>query len=373
MRGKDTLPRIRRTKEQIAAGLSIDDLRRKSEIIIYQPKTTKQESNTQMQTQTQVNGNGTTYLPLTTNQPTSNGTENAEKYLNTLALTVTQSVLSSVFPIIQKQNDEMIARINQVANTTKVVAAIKFNDEPIKMLKREAHPLLPRVTGMLKVGLTPLLVGPAGCGKTMLAEQCAEALGLSFSHLCFSAGASETWLFGRQTPNGFVEGEFSRVYKNGGLFLADELDAADANLLMSINTALANGHLYNPISGENIKRHENFYFIGAANTYGKGGDSTYTGRNRLDAATLDRFTVINIDYEKNIEEKLCSNPEIITALWELRAKLKERGSNEIISYRSFVKAEKLYLLGKSKEQIIHDHICASWSETLKSELGITGF
>jgi hypothetical protein len=194
------------------------------------------------------------------------------------------------FRYSEKLATDMIAKVQKlvqgIAAPAQQILVVKV-DEIQRKLSKPANPLLGRLLVEVKLGHYPMLVGPAGCGKTIAAEQVAEALGRQFGHICFTAGASETWLFGRQTPNGFIEGEFSRIYREGGVFLFDEIDAADANLLMAINTALANGHLKNPISGETIQRHKDFVGIAAANTVGKGGNAQYTGRNGW---TLPRWT-----------------------------------------------------------------------------------
>lgn len=240
------------------------------------------------------------------------------------------------------------------------VLEIKIYDQPIKKLSSNAVPFLGRMITNSKLGLNTLLVGPAGCGKTFAAGQLAEALDLQFGHLCLTAGASETWLFGRQTPNGFIEGVFSKLYKNGGVFLADEFDAADPNLLLSINTALANGQMYNPISGEEIKRHESFVFIAACNTFGKGGNHVYTGRNRLDAATLDRFITLQVDYNEAVEESICPDNEIRLTLQHARNQLRNMQSDEIISTRALQAAYKQNQAGVAFPDIIRS-ITLSWA------------
>ena len=61
--------------------------------------------------------------------------------------------------------------------------------------------------------------------------------------------ASGRWLLGlRRIP-------FIRIYRNGGVFLFDEVDAADGNVMVCVNAALANGMLCNPVTGEVIERH----------------------------------------------------------------------------------------------------------------------
>lgn len=263
---------------------------------------------------------------------------------------VAQAVAKAVDQVYQ----QMLQLVKKSQNS-RVVAAVKINDGPIAKIDG-MHPLVPEVVGLTEglaqVGSIPLLVGPAGSGKTLIAEQVAQALGLPFSHLCFTAGASETWLFGRQTPNGFVVGEFANAYANGGVFLADEIDAADANLLLCLNTAIANGHLYNPISGQLIKRHPKFRMIAAANTVGKGGDGQYTGRCRLDGATLNRTVCVPVEYRKDIEEAMAGeDTDCLELIWKMRAHVEKNGGTEIISYRQLSQAIVLKRLGKTLKEI----------------------
>lgn len=241
---------------------------------------------------------------------------------------------------------------------------LKVNVNGIKVdLKKPASPVLPRLIANAKLGLNSLLVGPAGCGKSIAAEQLSESLSLPFGQICFTAGASETWIFGRQTPTGFIEGTFSKLYKGGGVFLGDELDAADANMMLSINTALANGHLYNPISGELIKRHKDFHFVGCANTFGRGGDNVYTGRSRLDGATLNRFVMLEVEYCSKIEKLVCPDDELRKQLQAARKKLASLKASEIISTRSLDQCFKQKQAGIPRAEILKS-LTLGWPEEL---------
>lgn len=288
-----------------------------------------------------------------------------QKATNKAITEVTKTVTNTVLDLLEKKSNDILEHVNRVAKPREVAIAVKINEKDFKRLKNEAHPLLGELLSTLLSGLNPLLVGPAGSGKTMMAAQAAEALELKYGHLCFSAGVSETWLFGRQTPTGFIAGDFFNLYKNGGLFLADEIDAADANLLLTINTALANGHLYNPINGENVERHKDFYFVGAANTFGKGGTTVYTGRTRLDAATLDRFVTIEVDYIKEVEDNICSDKDLADWLRNVRKALATKGSQEVVSYRAFDKAFRLRAAGTSNKRI-QEILLASWPESTRA-------
>src|SRR5690606_21217556 len=240
---------------------------------------------------------------------------------------------------------------------------VQFQDlEPAKLSGR-ASPHLPRLLVNAGLKLNTLLVGPAGCGRTTAAYQLAEALNLPFGSVCLTAGASETWLFGRQTPTGFVEGPFSKAYREGGVVLADEIDAADANLLLSINTALSHHEMLNPMSGEVIKKHEKFVFVAAANTNGKGSDHLYTGRSRLDAAPLDRFIIIKVDYDADLERELLSGHVHSTAFRNFLNKTSQRlqteGYDEFISTRAYDYTCRQLKAGVAPE-LIKDSLISKW-------------
>lgn len=379
-RGKDAKPRYRRTVREIELEQQIQALSKESTQDGIEVKTLEEDIQAVRDDATaelneaieQAKGqNGIEFEPIEVFEDKTIKTESPPINADALAIKVTQqvtkTVLDAVYGELETRTQNILNQVKQATQTKAVVAAIRFNGGDIQKLKREAHPQLVDVLALIKAGLQPLLVGPSGCGKTYLAEQVSEALKLDFGHLCFSAGVSETWLYGRQTPNGFIEGDFARLYREGGVFLADEIDAADSNLLLSLNTALANGHLYNPISGQRVTRHKDFVFVAGANTFGKGGNAQYTGRNRLDAATLNRFTIVEVGYEASVEKKLCPDQEIRERLQSLRKDLTKRGANEVLSYRDFEKATAMKALGWDLNRII-ETLTASWPDALKKEL-----
>lgn len=199
--------------------------------------------------------------------------------------------------------------------------------------------------------------GAAGSGKTKIAEQIAQSFALDFAHISCSAGLSEGHLLGRMLFNGkYVESDFVRLYENGGVFLFDEIDAADANTMLVINSALANNYLSVPNRQKKsmAKRHEDFICICAANTWGH-GSFEYHGRNNLDAAFLDRFAVAkaHITYDKELEKALCSNNEpLLNAIWTARDYAIHHRMRKIISTRSIISGHRQMLAGKTLEKII---------------------
>ncbi len=196
------------------------------------------------------------------------------------------------------------------------------------------------------------LVGPTGPGKTHLAAQVAKALGLRYRFLSCTAGMSEGQIAGRLLPTGeggrfeYVISEFVRCYEEGGVFLMDEVDAADSNTLLLINAAIDNGEMALPNRPAKpiATRHPDFVLICAANTMGNGADRSFVGRNQLDAAFLDRFAAgrLVMDYDEELEAALTPNyAEVRVTLQEYRRRAGRAKLRRFISTRFILKCAKL--------------------------------
>ena len=223
---------------------------------------------------------------------------------------------------------ELQARLAEVeANSTPRVIEIKHAEGEAVKIEGAVHPIFDSVLQFAQARKHIFLPGPAGCGKSHLAKQIADALKLRFGFISCSAGMSESQLLGRLVPAGeggkfeFVTTQFLDCYEKGGVFLFDEIDAADANVLLVINSALANGHLSVPSRHENpvAMRHPDFVCIAAANTFGRGADRQYVGRSELDESTLDRFRIgtVPMDYDERLERQLCPNPAALRQVGRL--------------------------------------------------------
>jgi hypothetical protein len=196
-----------------------------------------------------------------------------------------------------------------------------------------------------------LLVGPAGCGKTYLGELIARSLGLPFYSISCTAGMSETHLLGRAIQNigngttTFQGTAFLDAYENGGVFLLDEIDAADSNLLLAINSAIANGYCNVPNRPENPRaaQHDDFVIIATANTFGRGAARMYAGRFQLDEASLDRFRIgtVECNYDRGVEEVLCPDETLRKVLWSIRHNIEQAGLRRILSTRFMIDAHKM--------------------------------
>ena len=145
---------------------------------------------------------------------------------------------------------------------------------------------------LVESGQPVMAIGPAGTGKSYLAKQIADYLEMEYSEAPMTPGAQRGDLLGRHTisqETPFIPAMFAERYAGGGLFNFEEIDAADAGMLLVTNNAIESDTLYNPINGEEYTKHDTFRLWSNANTFALGANRSYTGREKLDAATIDRW------------------------------------------------------------------------------------
>ena len=244
-----------------------------------------------------------------------------------------------------------------------------------------AHHMMEKVLRAIQAGFKNImLVGPAGTGKTTLAKQVAGALGRDFGFLSLSGGITESHLLGRCVPSlkdgtpKFYPAEFVRMYETGGVFLLDEVDGADANVMVACNAALANGMLKNPISDTTHERHEDTVLICAANTFGRGASAQYVGRNPLDAATLDRFigSTFEVGYDVSIEESIASQAgdigiSFMRWVQSVRYEVETCRMRRVIGTRMIEAGVKWLNVGESLSDV-KEKMLVGWSEDEKRKI-----
>jgi hypothetical protein len=193
-----------------------------------------------------------------------------------------------------------------------------------------------------------MMVGPAGCGKTLLAKQVAEALGLPFYFN--GAISSEYKVTGYKDAGGtYHTTPFRQAFEHGGVYLFDEVDGSHPQAFLTLNAALANGMMDFP--DKTVQMHPNFVCLAAANTYGRGADRKYVGRNALDAASLDRFTVMTMEYDEDLELNITDNPDWTRKVQGWRAAALALRIDHIISTRACVRGAHLLALGMPEEVV----------------------
>ncbi len=242
-------------------------------------------------------------------------------------------LLAALTPQQPQLTAEDIAEIVNEELTKKAppVVRIKLADMPEHEVANP-HPELKNVLTWLANGENVWLAGPAGSGKTTMARQAAEALGRPFGMT--GAIMTKHELIGFKDAHGnYHSTPLREAYEHGHLFLFDEIDGCDPRAVVAFNALLDGGESYAFPDGI-VKRHPNFIAIGAANTFGHGASRQYVGRFQMDAASLDRFVQIPIDYSPEIDLAAAGgNQLIVDEARRLRDLAATNNVNVIISPR----------------------------------------
>lgn len=295
-----------------------------------------------------------------------------------LGLDLGAVISSAVQNLLEGQREELINKqINvkvekEVAKLKPTLVRIPNRKEVV--LEESLHKAFKDVLYFCEMERQVFVAGPSGSGKTHMASQVAKALGVQFKHISCSAGLSEAHLLGRMLFDGtYVKSDFVDCYENGGIFLFDEIDAADANTLLVVNSALANGSMSVPNRKDNpsAKRHKDFMCICAGNTWGS-GSIEYAGRNYMDAAFMDRFAAskVVVDYDNKLEKRICTDEFLYSALNNLRKAVVDKKIRRVISTRVFISGQRQVSSGKSIKDFINN-LMIDWSLEEKSKIKMT--
>jgi MoxR-like ATPase len=266
-----------------------------------------------------------------------------------------------------------------VADTVPPVVEVRIGEaaDPVRV-GGHTHVVLPDVLLTLGAGCHVLLVGPAGTGKSMMAQQAAQAFGQEFHALSLGPTTPMSKIFGYYDAHGNYHGTpFRQAFEHGGLMLLDELDSGHPGLLAELNQALSIRTC--AFADGMVTAHPDFRLMATANTYGTGGDRQYVGRQALDAATLDRFVIIDVPVDEELEERLAlahapARPDVARQVIEevrrLRATAAEKRLPVMFSPRASIDAAKLLQAGATKEQAIRWRVVRGMSAAHRTALGL---
>ncbi len=208
----------------------------------------------------------------------------------------------------------------------------------------DKHFLFPTLVKLLALRQHVWLVGPAGSGKTTVVEQAAAACGLEFGSISVGEQTMLSQIVGYMSPAGtLVRSVFRDRYEHGGVFLLDEVDAGNANVLTAINSALANGQCAFPDGM--VQRHKDFVCVAAGNTFGIGANRVYVGRCQIDGATRDRFAFLEFPYDEKLEEALCDNADWCARVRSVRAAVLKLGVRHVVSPRASISGARMLSAG----------------------------
>lgn len=246
---------------------------------------------------------------------------------------------------------------------------VKFDGKSNKV-KGLRHNQLEEIIKVGALRLPILLVGMAGTGKTHASEQLAEAFGLPYYTMSVGAQTSKSDIIGyMHASGGYVRTLFREAYEKGGVFLMDEIDAGNANVLIQVNAALSNNLCAFP--DKMVKKHKDFIFIASANTYGTGMNRQYVGRNQLDAATLDRFTVVDWEIDNELEENLSTGQHRhrwLEVVRGIREHVQSHNIRALVTPRATQKGSQLLSIDTPIEKVVAMVLLGSIPDDKKKEI-----
>ena len=270
-------------------------------------------------------------------------------------------------------NDKRIEMLTgMVLDLTAQVGTLAAKLTPSRQLPVLHHCMLTDVMIDLDAGEHVLMVGPAGTGKSNIAKDAAKVLDFRYFEISLNPGLTATALLGYMTADGtYVRTLYREAYENGGVFHFDEFDNGHPSTLATANAGLANGEMAFPDGM--VKRHANFRCVASANTFGRGPDRQYVGRQVIDAATLDRFTVEEILVDEILESALCDSlyvnaAKVVAYVRALRNNADTYKMSVIVSPRGSIGMCKLLAAGKAWDAAVTARLRKGLSDSDWSKL-----
>jgi len=146
-------------------------------------------------------------------------------------------------------------------------------------------------------GLFVLVIGPKGTGKTSLVRDFAKSKNANLESINFSLRTRESHLVGTKTLTegtvGFDEGLLIKSMREGSILYLDEINAAEADVLLRLDEALDDRRqiVLKESTGETVKAKDGWFVIATINPL------THVGTKELPPQLLSRFPIrIRLEY-----------------------------------------------------------------------------
>lgn len=222
---------------------------------------------------------------------------------------------------------------------------------------RDFDRLLVKIASARNVFMT----GEAGIGKTFVVDQIAAALEVESVIVSADPLPQRSEILGYVSPTTgqAIHGAVRHVYEYGGVFCLDEIDTGHTSLGTSLNRLLSSSSFDFPKDGgglERVRRHDKFVVVATGNTFGNGPSIRYVGTNKMNGASLDRFTMFHMATDENltrlIAEDLSSEhgPRAFAAWERLRRNVERYSLDVLVSPRACLDAVRGLAYGESLDE-----------------------
>ena len=214
-----------------------------------------------------------------------------------------------------------------------------------------------------------LIIGPKGTGKTSLVREYAIQKSKELQSINFSLRTRESHLVGTKTlidgNIGFDEGILVKSMKEGNILYLDEINAAEADVLLRLDEALDDRRqvVLKESSGEIIKAKDSWFVIATINPL------THVGTKELPPQLLSRFPVrIRLDYPpEDVEYKI------------IKKHVKNQNESDVLqgiklanTLRQASAVEELYYSPSIRETIAYAKLLEGGTSAKKSALIVFG-
>lgn len=236
------------------------------------------------------------------------------------------------------------------------------------------------------------LVGPAGNGKTTVAKAAMEAYEFQYIEIDCTEFTEPADLIGGMmikaekggTSSIWIDGPITRAFKEGLGIILNEYDALNPRAALCLQSVFQDAGADKKgryVTTVGCPDHDRVYpqgdcpIILSLNTYGTGGSRQYVGRNTMDAASMDRITLITTGYEneaaiivahgysKTVGEKL--------EKWanDVRSVIEGNTLKVILSNRTLIRmAQSLEVYGWSWRKTVEKEFLGRFESAYKSVL-----